>query len=187
MRQLVAAVAAAVALAGPAAGQRGLSLEVRGGAGVGNYAEAATDFQFAPRPAFGVSAAYAPTRVLEVYAGYSRTAFGCDMGFCSGRDMTFTSSGVDAGVRLSAPVIGRPWLRAGIVSHTLDYDSSPPEGEARSGQAGSGTGFDLGAGVEVRLGRMLAVTPGVRYLRYGAAGGDGVAMLVGDVGLRIRM
>jgi hypothetical protein len=41
--------------------------------------------------------------------------------------------------------------------------------------------------VELRLGRRLAITPGIRYVRYGAANDDGVAMLVGDAGLRIRM
>jgi hypothetical protein len=39
----------------------------------------------------------------------------------------------------------------------------------------------------VRLGRRLAVTPGIRYVRYGAANGDGVAMLAGDAGIRVRM
>jgi hypothetical protein len=33
----------------------------------------------------------------------------------------------------------------------------------------------------------VAITPGIRYVRYGAADDDGVAMLVGDVGLRMRM
>jgi hypothetical protein len=37
----------------------------------------------------------------------------------------------------------------------------------------------------MRVGRMLAVIPGIRYVRYGAASDDGVAMLVEDAGPRI--
>ena len=177
----------AAAFAGPAAAQRGVAVEVRGGAGVGNHAAAASDFRSAPGPSFGATVAYAPLRAVEVYAGYSRTAFGCEGGFCAGRGMTFTSHGVDAGVRVALPVAASPWLRAGIVSHTLDYASSADGVDPSRGEAASGVGFELGGGVEVRLGRMLAVTPGVRYVRYGAADDDGVAMLVGDVGLRIRL
>lgn len=186
MRLVLAAMAAAVAAA-PAAGQRGVAVEVRGGAGVGNYAAAASDFQFDPRPSFGAAVSYAPSPRWAVYAGYSRTGFGCEMGFCTDRGLTFTSSGAEAGVRLRLPVLAGPWVRAGLVSHSLDYDSSPVEGEPGDGNASSGMGFELGAGLELGLGRVLAVTPGVRYVRYGAGDDDGVAMLVGDVGLRIRM
>ena len=182
------AVAAAVLAASPAAAQRGLAVEIRGGASAGNFAEAATDFQFAPRASFGATVSYAPLERVAVYAGYSRSSFGCDMGFCSGRDITFTSQGVDAGVRVSLPVpVAGPWLRAGIVSHSLDYEGTPIGAQAADGEAGSGLGFEAGGGLELRLGRRLAVTPGVRYVRYGSGGDDGVAMVVGDVGLRIRM
>jgi hypothetical protein len=58
---------------------------------------------------------------------------------------------------------------------------------AAGGDDVRGFGFSTGAGVELPLGRRLSVTPGVRYVRYGAADGGGVAMLVADVGLRIRM
>lgn len=186
-RILVMAAVACAALASPAAAQGGLAVEVRGGAGVGNYAEAASEFTVAPRPSFGATVSYAVLPAVEVYAGYSRTSFGCDGGFCSLREVTFTSSGVEAGVRAGLPLPASPWVRAGIVSHTLEFSSSPDEGEGVEGRSASGTGFEVGGGVEVRLGRRLAVTPGVRYVRYGAANDDGVAMLVGDVGLRIRM
>lgn len=185
MRAVLSVVAAAVVTAAPAQAQlRGLAVEVRGGAAAGNYAAAASDFELLPRPSFGAALSYAATDRVAVYAGYSRNSFGCETGFCAGRDVSFTSQGVEAGVRLSLPVVAGPWVSAGIVSHSLEADS---DGPAAGADDASGVGFSAGGGVELRLGRRLSVTPGVRYVRYGAADDDGVAMLVGDVGLRIRM
>jgi len=180
----------AAVMAAPAAAlsaQEGLAVELRGGAAAGSYAEAQADFELAPEPSIGATVSYAPSRLLGFYAGYSRSSFGCDGGFCASRGMTFTSQGVDAGVRLTLPVPAGPWVRAGIVSHSLRYESAPAEGTAQEGEAASGFGLEAGAGVEVRLGRRLSLTPGLRYVRYGAADEDGVAMVVGDVGLRIRL
>jgi outer membrane autotransporter protein len=181
MRQVLAVLAVLAVAAAPAAAQRGIAMEVRGGAGVGNYAQAGAEFEFAPQPSFGAAVSYAVRPAVEVYAGFSRTAFGCDNGFCAGRGMTFTSTGVDAGVRLGLSLPASPWVRLGVVSHTLDFSSTA--GDPRSGESASGVGFEAGAGVEARLGNRLSVTPGVRYVRYGE---DTVAMLVGDVGMRIR-
>lgn len=183
MRATLLALSAAAVLAAPAQAQLDrLSLEVRGGAAAGNYARAASDFELLPQPSFGAALAYAATDRVSVYAGYSRNSFGCQTGFCEDRDVTFTSHGIDAGVRLGLPVVAGPWVSAGIVRHSLEADSN-----GTPTMNDSGVGFSAGAGAELRLGRRLSVTPGVRYVRYGAAGDDGVAMLVGDLGLRIRM
>jgi hypothetical protein len=183
MRAMLLALSAAAVLAAPAQAQlRNLAVEVRGGAAAGNYARAASDFELLPQPSFGATLSYAATEMIAVYAGYSRNSFGCETGFCDGRDVSFTSQGVDAGVRLSLPVVAGPWVSAGIVSHSLEADAN-----GTGAEDASGFGFSAGGGVELRLGRRLSVTPGVRYVRYGAADDDGVAMLVGDVGLRIRM
>jgi opacity protein-like surface antigen len=187
MKAVWFALAAAALAAAPAQAQRGIAVELRGGASAGNYAGAASEFEMAPHPSFGAAVSYGITEKVGVYAGFSRSSFGCETGFCEGRGMTFTSQGAEAGVQLSLPVTAGPWVRAGIVSHSLRYDSDPAEGEGMDGEEASGLGFAAGAGVEMRLGRRLSVTPGVRYGRYGAAGDDGVAMLVGDVGLKIRM
>ena len=179
-------VIAAAAAGSPAAAQRGVAVEVRGGAGVGNHAAAATDFRFEPGPSYGATLSYPLPRTVEVYAGYSRTGFDCAGGFCTAAGRTFTSHGVEAGVRASLPAAASPWVRAGVVRHVLDYTSAPGDPDPSSGKAARGTGFELGGGVQLRLGRTLAITPGIRYVRYGA-GDDGVAMLVGDVGVRIRL
>lgn len=183
MRAMLLALSAAAVLAAPAQAQlEGLALEVRGGAAAGNYARAASDFELLPQPSFGAALSYAATGGVSVYAGYSRNRFGCETGFCADRDVTFTSQGLEAGVRLGLPVAAGPWVSAGVVRHSLDAESNG----TLTADAG-GVGFSAGAGAELRLGRRLSVTPGVRYVRYGDAGDDGVAMLVGDVGLRIRM
>lgn len=175
-----------IAAASPAAGQRRMAVEVRGGAGVGNHAPAASDLGFAPGPSCGATVSYPAAPRVQVYAGYSRTGFGCEDGFCAGRGMTFTSRGVDAGVRVSLPAAASPWVRAGLVRHALHASPALDDVDPRSGKVASGVGIELGGGAELRLGRTLAVTPGVRYVRYGG-GDDGVAVLVGDVGLRIRL
>lgn len=180
---MLLALTASAVLAAPARAQLDrLSVEVRGGAAAGNYAGAASDFELRPQPSFGAAVAFAATDRVSVYAGYGRSSFGCGTGFCDDRDVTFTSQGVEAGVRLGLPLPAGPWVSAGLVRHALDAES----GGASSRDA-SGVGVSAGGGLEVRLGRRLSVTPGVRYVRYGAADTDGVALLVGDVGLRIRM
>lgn len=188
MKAVWMGLAAAALAAVPAQAQRGLAVELRGGASAGNYAGAASDFEAAPLPSLGATASYGVTDRLGVYAGASRSSFGCDTGFCAGREMRFTSQGLEAGVELRLPLPASPWLRAGLVSHSLRYRSDATQGSvARSGEETSGVGFGAAGGVELRLGRRLSVTPGLRYVRYGAAGDDGVALLVGDVGLKIRL
>lgn len=171
----------------PARAQRGLALEVRGGASAGNYAGAASDIELAPEPSFGAGASFGFTDALGVYAGYSRSTIRCESGFCVERGVRFTSQGVEAGVQLQLPVFAAPWVRAGVVRHSLAYDSQPVQGAASDGEETSGTGFSAGGGVELRLGRRLSLTPGVRYLRYGGGDDGGVAVVVGDVGFRIRL
>ena len=188
MKAFWTAMAAAAVLAAPLQAQlgtaRGLAVEVRGGTAAGNYGPAASEFVITPRLALGASVSYGVTEHVGVYAGVSRSSFGCDTGFCEGRDVGFTSRGVDAGAELRLPLPAAPWIRAGLVHHSLHYRAG---NVADEGEQTSGAGFSAGGGVELRVGRRLSVTPGVRYVRYGAADDDGVALLVGDVGLKIRM
>jgi hypothetical protein len=190
MKALLIAVSATALIAGPARAQlpalsvAGLSAEVRAGAAAGNYAGAASELEVLPRAAWGASVSYRATGRVAVYVEYSRAAFGCESGFCAGREVDFTSDGFGGGVRYALPVApaAGPWVSAGIVRHTLRTDA---EGATDADDA-SGWGLSAGAGVEVPLGPRLSLAPGVRYVRHGA-GDDGVAMVVGDVGLRIRM
>ncbi|HEX7241407.1 MAG TPA: hypothetical protein VF263_14115 [Longimicrobiaceae bacterium] len=184
MKRLLAALPAlALLAAAPAAAQ--LSLEVRGGAGAGSYAATSAGFQSVPQPAASVALAFAPSPRLAVYGGYSFARFGCEDGFCRGVDPVFTSRGFDAGVRVELPY--GLWVRGGPVMHTLDVSSSPG-GVDYSDSSDPAFGIGAGAGLGFRLGRTVTLTPGIGYVRYNAKtedGSDAVALLTGDVGLRI--
>lgn len=183
MRPILAAAlaAAAVAAASPAAAQ--LSLEVRGGAGAGSYGATGAGFQPVPGTAGSAHLGYAFHPRLAAYAGYSNTGFGCVEGFCEGVDPTFTSSGLDAGVRFQLPA--GLWVRGGAVVHALKVDS-PVQDESSDAAFGVGAG----AGFTIPLGSRLALTPGVGYTRYTASmpdGSDPVAVFTADLGLRFDL
>ena len=183
MRPTLAAALAALALAAasPAAAQ--LSLEVRGGAGAGSYGATEAGFQAVPRAAGSAHLAYAFNPRLAAYAGYSHAGFGCIEGFCDGVDPTFTSSGLDAGVRVQLPA--GLWVRGGAVVHMLKVKSPVQD---QSSDAGFGIG--AGAGFTIPLGGRFALTPGVGYTRYTASmpdGSDPVAVLTADLGFRFNL
>jgi hypothetical protein len=175
---------AAVALlaARPAAAQ--FTLEARAGFSVGNDEAAASRLEPRPRPAVSLGAEYAATRLLSVYAGVSRAAFGCEEGFCTRRDVSFASTGAEAGVRLHPPRL--PWLRAGVLYHTLTATTraGPAPGESA---AGRGFGYEVGAGVTVPVLRRVRLLPGLSYRTHSAASGDHVSLVTAELGIALRM
>jgi opacity protein-like surface antigen len=183
MKRLVALATAAAALtaAAPLAAQ--LSLEVRGGAAVGNASQSLSGLDMAPRPAFGAGFSLPVRGPATAYAAYTRSAFGCEEGFCIDRDVTFVSHGVSAGVRLEHGQL--PYLQAGLLYHALDT-------RARTGgdSGEAGIGYELGVGYAVPLTPRIAVTPALTYRRHDAVSGgvDGYAALVtGEIGVRFRL
>jgi hypothetical protein len=174
--------AAALLAARPAAAQ--LTLEARAGFSVGNDEAAASRLEPRPRPAVSLGAEYAATRTLSVYAGVSRAAFGCEEGFCTDRDVSFSSTGADAGLRLHLPHL--PWLRAGVLYHTLSTTTraGPDPGESSSGQ---GFGYEVGAGVTIPLLRRVRLLPGLGYRTHSAASGDQVSIVSAEMGIAFRM
>lgn len=192
MKRLLLLLAPAALLAHPAAAQT-VELELRGGASVGSYGATAAGRQDEPGPAFAATLHYAPVPRLSTYLGYSRSGFGCTEAFCGGAEVSLASSGVEGGVRWTLPLPLRPWLRAGIVSHSLALTATPEDAAPVRETTSRGFGVEAGAGVEVPLTPRISLAPGLRYLRYdvrSAADGsrsDGVAVLVGDVGLRVAL
>ncbi len=91
----------------------------------------------------------------------------------------------DVGARinlLSGPVV--PWIRAGVVSHLAELDSTdgPAGGSSpvyTRQKSDRGWGFEGGAGVMITVAPRLAINPGVRYSRVTAAF-DGI----GDLEMR---
>ena len=86
---------------------------------------------------------------------------------------------------MSPLTVARPWSTSVAASSMRPFTVStlPCTREPRSGESSSGVGFEAGGGVEMRLGGLVSITPGLRYVRYGE---ETVAMVVGDVGMRFR-
>jgi hypothetical protein len=170
-----------LALATPAAAQ--LSVEIRGGGAIGNHAPAAAGLETVAGLALSAAVEMSPVRFASLYAGYTRASFGCEEGFCTGRDVTFTSSGFGAGARLHLPRL--PWVRAGVLYHALDTRADGGEHTADPG-----LGYELGAGATVPLSPRIRLLPGLVYRRHGTTT-DGVgdtdttSLLSAEVGLQI--
>jgi hypothetical protein len=179
---LVLLASPALLAARPAAAQ--LTIEARGGFSVGNDEAAASRLEPRPRPAVSLGAEYEATRLLSVYAGLSRAAFGCEEGFCTRRDVSFASSGADAGLRLHLPRL--PWLRAGVLYHTLTATTraGPDPGASSSGQ---GFGYEVGAGGTIPLMRRVRLLPGVSYRTHSAEAGDHVSIVSAELGVAFRL
>jgi hypothetical protein len=179
---LLLLAAPALLAARPAAAQ--LSIEARGGLSVGNDEAAASRLEPRPRPAVSLGAEYEATRLLSVYAGVSRAAFGCQEGFCTRRDISFASTGADAGLRLHLPRL--PWLRAGLLYHTLTATTraGPAAGEA---SAGRGFGYEVGAGGTIPLLPRVRLLPGLGYRTHSAASGDHVSIVSAELGVAFRL
>ncbi|NIP83028.1 MAG: outer membrane beta-barrel protein [Gemmatimonadetes bacterium] len=154
------AAALALALAAPACAQR-LALELTAGAAVGRYSETGAGLELLPGPSFGATLEAEVSESLAAYAGYVRSSFGCEEGFCADRDVTLTSQGAVLGGRWSA---GLPWVRAGVTLQSLDVDAA---GAGESTDAA--LGWDLGAGIQLAVGGRTRIRPGVAYRRHGAS------------------
>lgn len=175
----------ALLLSRPAAAQ--VTLVARGGLSIGNDEAAASRLEPRPRPAFSLGAEYAATRVLSAYAGFSRAAFGCEEGFCTDREVSFASSGADAGLRLHLPRL--PWVRAGVLYHTLTTTTAagPAPGEFSSGK---GFGYEVGTGITIPLLRRARLLPGLSYRSHSAASAgssDHVSIVGAELGIAFRM
>lgn len=166
------------ALAAPAGAQR-LTVQVNAGASVGNYSFTDAGLELVPGPSFGALAALEIIEGVSVYAGYTRSDFGCEDGFCIDRDVSLTSQGPVMGALLSA---GPAWARAGLGLQWLEIRSTGNE----TSSSDPGAGFDLGVGVEFPVGGRLLIRPGLAYRRHGAStdGSDEhAAILAAEIGV----
>jgi hypothetical protein len=155
------------------AGGQGISLTLRGGAGLplGQFAESPSgpgeaDILQGARTGFGygLDVALLLNRMVGLYAGLDRMAFECEEQAC-GRDNRYTFSGLTGGVMLT-PFQARglvPWIRGGVTFHELSgsYQAQGGIGDLTSDRA---PGYEVGAGVAIPILGILAVTPQVRYL-----------------------
>lgn len=172
LRRLVlsAALVLTAAVAAPAQAQtpERWSVELRAGAGIGDYEPASAGSDFTTDFAWSAALGFAATPRFTVLAGYSRTGFGCRKGFCQERDVAFTGAGADIGVEVHArPHRSTPWLRASALYHELhsSWDVDGPS-EADSDFA---LGLELAGGWLLRTSGRLALNPGIRFGTYKAS------------------
>ncbi len=167
---------AALAAAAPAGAQQ-WAVEVRGGGAVGSYTATDAGLDVVPQLSFGATVERRLMPMLSAYVGFSRSAFGCEEGLCTGRDVTLTSQAITVGGRYA---LGPVWGRAGLAMGTLQVAS-----DAQTETHDMALGWDLAAGASVPLAPGFSVRPGITYVRHGA--GDGhVALLAAEVGVVMR-
>ena len=172
------AVALGVALIhGPAAGQT--HAELRTGLTVGNHTATAAGLDLVPKLSFEALVLRQLSPRFSAYGGFARTAFGCEEGFCTDRDLTVTGNhGVLGGEARERGA----WLRLGLLFGSMKVGS---EGEADD----PGPGIHAGAGYTFDSGR-LSFTPGLSYRWMSASTAIGSAHAVAlsaEVGVRIRV
>ena len=160
-------------------------VEVRGGMSIGNHSESAAALELVPRPSFDVVLKTEVIPTLAVFGGYYHTTFGCEEGFCTGRDITIAGNHVALGAQwmpdLPRLALG-PWLRTGLLV-----------GTTRAGAEGDspdiGLGIDFAVGLERDFGRWSAL-PGVsyRYLTANTPASSAYAIaLSAHLGIAIRL
>lgn len=109
--------------------------------------------------ALGADLMYTFTPSLTAYAGLSRDAFSCDEDEEEGCEDDLTSSGFQAGLKFLLTREGRalPWLRAGILGHSLDTNGSDSD---------MGIGFEAGAGADLDVSPRWAIVPALHIRSY---------------------
>lgn len=161
MRTTVTALsmAAALALALPGAAEAQVSVELRG-----SLNKSISDFgdQSDGEAGFGAALQYGLTENVTGFVGYDRQLFDCAQ--CAEDDDGVQSQAFEGGLKVHTSGDGlRPWAKAALGAYTLDVDQAAGDAETDPSM-----GFNLGAGVDLPLGDVLTVSPGVRYHRFDA-------------------
>lgn len=171
-----------------------ISLEIRGAVGYRTgdfpFANLGTDVATGGL-GFSANAGLDLVSGLGVYAGWGRSTFNSEspLGGASARlEGTYVDEGFVLGVALSPPGVPiirtRPWVRIGATSRTLEVSDLG----VKSDRA---VGFEVGAGLDIPLLGILAVSPGVIYRRHDAQfpeleDPNGVSYVDISLGVRVR-
>lgn len=140
---------------------------------------------------FSGSAALDLRSGLGIYAGWGRSNFNSEAPV-AGTDIRLEGSYVDEGFVGGAsysppgiPLTGvKPWVRAGVTSRTLEVSDL----QVKSDRA---IGFEVGAGLDIPVRGILALSPAVTYQRHEAEFAEiedpnGVSYVEISLGLRAR-
>lgn len=127
--------------------------ELLGGMTIGSHSRSAAALDMDPSVSLGVGAAISVWRPdFSVFAGYIRTSFGCEEGYCTSVGYDIVGNHAAVGAEWGP---GRGWLRAGLMFGTVT-----------AGEVGSSPNFGIGvlgaAGIAVGAGK-LRFKPGATY------------------------
>ncbi len=181
--------AAAAAILLCVAGASGLSAqwstELRAGPTVGNHSSTLAGLDIKPQLSWEARVANQISPLISVWAGYGRTSFGCEEGFCFGLDepVTINGSHLAGGAEVAWSFL---WGNAGLLYGSAEVDAGT---QMSTVETESGIGFQGGFGVRFGLGP-LELKPGVvfRRLPSNTASASYHATVVGfDIGLVYRL
>ena len=173
----LAAVAGAVLT--PASGAAQFQAEVRGGLTVGSHSASAAALDIAPAMSFDLVVKRQMLPSMAIYGGFFRTSFGCEEGYCKGREILVVGSHGALGAEWSG---GVPWIRAGLLYGTTEAGTLGEAPEA-------GIGIHTAAGLSIGSGRFKFL-PGVSYRWLSAStasASDHAVALALDLGFGIRV
>ena len=156
-----------------------LHAEFRGGITVGSHTGSYAALDIAPALSFDVTLVREVAPALSAFAGFYRTAFGCEEGYCKDRDVTVIGNhgGVGAEWRFRAAR-----LRGGVLVGTTSAGSLGEDPKV-------GLGLQFGGGLSVGVGRYRFL-PGFSYRWLTAATqteSDQAVALSLDLGVGIRL
>jgi hypothetical protein len=173
---------------------------VRGGMGVpsGTFSDAfqagATDGVIRgakPGTGYGLDAGV-NLGVIGFYAGYDHIDFDCETAACSSSGK-YKLEGVSAGVRIGVPLfpIVKPWAKAGVTFNEINGTNTGSN--ATKITTDRTPGYEIGAGIDIPILALFAITPQVRYVGQkldlkGIYEGEktNVSYYTFDIGLRVR-
>ena len=176
-RIMLAALAGLALTHGSAAAQ--FQAEVRGGLTVGSISSSAAALDIAPLLSYDVIVKRQVMPSVSVFGGFFRTAFGCEEGFCTGKEISVVGNHGAVGAEWSG---GVPWVRLGVLFGTTRAGT---EGEAPD----PGAGVHAAAGLAVGAGRFRFL-PGVSYRWLSAStpsSSDHAIALALDLGFGIAL
>ena len=177
---LLTIVFGGLAMGRPLSAQSALVVEARAGISspLGSFGEPTPEAKLGPAPATGLQFGIRRGTRTYLYFGFSQLRFDCDGGACRG---SWIATQWEAGVRAeltSGTVV--PWLRAGVVTPSLENVPGGP-------RSARGWGGEGGGGVRFALTERLSLSPGARFgvVDVGRSRGEDVAMryLLFDLGL----
>ena len=156
-----------------------MQAEVRAGLTVGSHSGSAAALDIAPSLSFDVAVRRQMWPRIALFAGYYRTSFGCEEGYCIDQNVSVTGNHAAVGAEWGS---GGPWVRLGLLL-----------GAVSAGNDGDPSKFGMGilgsAGLRIGSGRVRFL-PGVSY-RWLSAGttseSDGAIALALDLGLAVRV